>query len=1043
MGVRIVCVIAVLVAAQHPCALKANPAGQTNQHTDAAVKEEDGPSKAERIPNLLRKAEAVTLKAASLRRQQTGKALLAAIPLLQESARLFTSIRAYDRAADSYFQIGEIDSTLGAYDKSLTAYEESLRLAENQRQRCRSSSRVTQIYAWLGAYNEAGTSLKKTLESCAGLSDKDALGEESLAQAEVLYYSGESTQSSSGMPLTSESFYSRARSLFAESGNREREAWALLHLGYVRFEKNPKEAVNLTEEAIQIWSSLRDQQGIAQTRQALGIFAAAQGQFETAQCNSVQAVKVFHELTDKDSEGIMLNNMGKVSREIGEPEASLGYYRRAKLSFAAVHDHLGEAEAITGIAAALSAMGEYSRLPFLYQEKLRLAEKAKNDILTASALVNLAEIQDRNQHFAEAETLYRRSAAIYQSNGHRRGQSNALLSLAHLQIEQHRDMEALSTLEAARILNEGIGDQEGLAKIGFEIAYNYRHIRKFEDALAAIERAIGIIDARVLKHGIDDQEGLAKIGFEVAYIYRRMGRLEKAQAAIERTIRIIESQRLQIANFDSRAAYFAAVHRYYSLYIQVLMGLHKLHPEQGFAQRAFEASEKSKVRSLLDLLTVSSQNSPCDELLKNPINAEPLLGNSHQAEDAVAPSPAVLNLQQIQAEIQDDDIILEYALGDESSYLWAVDRNHMASWELPASAQLGKLVKSFLGNLVLLQQRKDEPASDYAGRLGKAHQAYNAHAAQLSQLLIGQLSLSPEKRLLIVPDAFLQSIPFSALPLSETGKKNAVLLNDHEIVVLPSASALDALRKAAAKRLPPTAGIAVLADPVFEPHQSETRSSSANVDRQRPRSHLPILSRALRDVHGSDDIPPLPGSRAEAESIKRIFGQRAHLALKYDANRKAVLNGLVSSYRVVHFATHGIIDTRHPEMSGLVLSLFNEQGRAQDGYLRLGDIYKLKLSADLVVLSSCESALGKELESEGMIGLPRGFLYAGSKSVISSLWKVDDRATKELMTLFYSELHAGKSPAAALRSAQSTLARDPYWKSPYYWAAFILQGEYK
>lgn len=955
---------------------------------------------------LQRKAEAASQKAASLlrpkdvagkrSRQQTGKALRSAVAALQESARLFTTVRTYDRAADSHFQIGEIESTLAAYDKSLAAYQESLRLAQDQALRCRASSRITQIYASLGAYNQAGTSLKKTLESCAGLSDKDALGEKSVAQAEVLYYSGESTQSSSGMPLTSENFYSRARSLFAESGNRKREAWALLHVGYVRFEKDPKEAINLTEQALQVWSSLGDQQGIAQARQALAIFAAAQGQFETAQCNSAQALKVFHELGDKDNEGILLNNMGKLSREIGEPQASLGYYRHARITFAAVHDHLGEADAITGIAAALSAMGEYTRLSFLYQEKLRLAERTRNDVLLASGFANLAELDNLHHQFAKAEELYRRSAAIYHSNSQRRGESNTLLSLARLQIEQHRDTEALSTLEAARVLKDALGDQEGLAKIGFEITY----------------------------------------------IHRRMGKVEEALAAIEATIRIIESQRLQVANFDSRADYFAAVHQYYSLYIQVLMALHKLHPQQGFAQRAFEASEQSKVRSLLDLLTVSSQNSPCDELLKKSINAEPLLGNSSQAEDAVAPSPAFLNLQQIQAEIQDDDIILEYALGDENSYLWAVERNHIASWELPASTQLGKLVKSFLGSLVLLQ-RKDETASDYAGRLGKTHQVYTAHAAQLSRLLIGQLSLPPEKRLLIVPDAFLQSIPFSALPLSETGKKNAVLLNDHEIVVLPSASALDALRKAAAKRLPPTAGIAVLADPVFEPHQSETRSSSANVDRQRPRSHLPILSRALRDVHGSDDIPPLLGTLDEARAIQRIFGQSAHLALKYDANRKAVLNGLVSSYRVVHFATHGIIDTRHPEMSGLVLSLFNKQGRMQDGYLRLGDVYKLKLSADLVVLSSCESALGKELESEGIIGLPRGFLYAGAKSVISSLWKVDDKATKELMALFYSELHAGKSPAAALRSAQSTLARDPYWSNPYYWAAFILQGEYK
>lgn len=988
MGIPIIWVIAAVLAAQHPFAPQAEVAEQRDLPAHAKVNNESDAGNTRELL-LQRKAEAASLKAASLRRQQTGTALRSAVPLLQESARLFMAARAYDRAADSYFQAGEIDVTLGAYDKSLAAYRESLRIAQDQALRCRASSRITQIHASLGEHQQTDTFLKHTLESCKDVQDKNALGEESLAQAEVLYYSGAFE--------TSEGVYSQARSLFADSGNREREIWALLHLGYARFERDPKEASNLAQQALQIWFSLHNQQGVAQARQALGFFAASQGQFETAQCNSAEALKVFHEFADRESEGAVLNNMGKLSREIGEPETSLKYYRRARLSFAAVHDHLGEADAITGIAAAFSAMGEYQRLSLLYQDKLRVAEEARNNTFIASAMADMANLHERNHEFAKAEELYRHSAAIYQSNHHWRGESNALLGLAHLQIEQHRDTEAISTLEAARVLKETNRDQESLAKIGFELAY----------------------------------------------VYRRMGHIEDALAAIQPTITIIESQRLQIANFDSRAAYFAAVHRYYSLYIQVLMGLHKLHPEQGFAQRAFEASERSKVRSLLDLLTVSIQNSPCDELLKKPINAEPFPGNSSQAGNVIAASSAVLNLQQIQAEIRDDDIILEYALGDESSYLWTVDRNQIVSRELPASTELGELVKSFLRSLMLLQQGKDEPTSDYANRIGKAHQAYNAHASQLARILIGQLSLPAEKRLLIVPDAFLQSIPFSALPLPEIGKVNAVLLNHHEIVVLPSVSALGALRKVAGTRLPPTAGVAVLADPVFEPLQKEAPVHADNLARQRSLNRSAGLSRALRDVQGSDYIPPLPGSREEAFSIKKIFGRNVHLALGYDANRKSVLNGLVSSYRVVHFATHGIIDTRNPEMSGLVLSLFNQRGKAQDGYLRLGDIYKLKLSADLVVLSSCESALGKELESEGIIGLPRGFLYAGAKRVISSLWKVDDQATKELMTLFYTGLHAGKNPAAALRSAQSTLANDPHWKSPYYWAAFILQGEYK
>jgi CHAT domain-containing protein len=146
---------------------------------------------------------------------------------------------------------------------------------------------------------------------------------------------------------------------------------------------------------------------------------------------------------------------------------------------------------------------------------------------------------------------------------------------------------------------------------------------------------------------------------------------------------------------------------------------------------------------------------------------------------------------------------------------------------------------------------------------------------------------------------------------------------------------------------------------------------------------------------------------------------------------------------VIHFATHGVLNETQPEKSGLILSLVNKKGQSVDGYLRLGDIYNLKLSADLVVLSSCDSGLGKDLSSEGIIGLPRAFLRAGAKSVIATLWKVEDRATAELMTHFYAHLHQGESPSSALRSAQLELSREKQWSDPYYWAAFVFQGDYR
>jgi CHAT domain-containing protein len=146
----------------------------------------------------------------------------------------------------------------------------------------------------------------------------------------------------------------------------------------------------------------------------------------------------------------------------------------------------------------------------------------------------------------------------------------------------------------------------------------------------------------------------------------------------------------------------------------------------------------------------------------------------------------------------------------------------------------------------------------------------------------------------------------------------------------------------------------------------------------------------------------------------------------------------------VHVATHGLLDSRNPELSGLVLSLVDRAGQPLDGFLRLHDVYELRLGAELVVLSACETALGKQIAGEGLIGLSQGFLYAGAKSVLASLWEIDDRATADFMSAFYRRLVGeGMRPAAALRAAQLGLAQTDEWRAPYYWAAFQLQGSFE
>jgi len=242
-------------------------------------------------------------------------------------------------------------------------------------------------------------------------------------------------------------------------------------------------------------------------------------------------------------------------------------------------------------------------------------------------------------------------------------------------------------------------------------------------------------------------------------------------------------------------------------------------------------------------------------------------------------------------------------------------------------------------------------------------------------------------------------------------------------------------------RRKPDRTLAVFADPVFQ--KQDTRVVSADT----PGTPSPLTAAIFRGDAAAfaASLPRLPATKLEAEAILSMVPKdRSMAALGFAATKTAAMSSDLSHYRIVHFATHTTLFDEHPDLSSLVLSLVDQEGRPQNGFLRLRDMYSLNLSAELVVLSACETALGKEVRGEGLMSMVRGFMYSGTPRVLASLWKVNDAATAELMKEFYKQfLQAGLSPAAALRKAQSAQLQSKARSSPYYWAGFQLQGEWK
>jgi CHAT domain-containing protein len=405
---------------------------------------------------------------------------------------------------------------------------------------------------------------------------------------------------------------------------------------------------------------------------------------------------------------------------------------------------------------------------------------------------------------------------------------------------------------------------------------------------------------------------------------------------------------------------------------------------------------------------------------------------------AALTQPQPLSVSEIQREVLDGRaLLLQYALGEERSYLWAVGPDSLQTFELPPRVKIEAAARRWYLALQLL------PESE--GGLQAADEARRAEEELSAMLLRPVEALLHGQPLLVVGDGALQYLPFAALPIpsSLAEPRRVRLIERHEVASLPSASVLAALRHELAGRAAAPKRLAVLADPVFRPGDLRVLGGRA---REAPNL---TAQRGVLDLRAGEvdprQLPRLRFSEIEAEAIAELVPEPLRFkAVGFAASRATAISGELGRYQMVHFATHGLIDSRRPELSSLVLSLVNERGEPQNGFLRLHDIYNLKLHADLVVLSACQTALGQEIRGEGLVGLTRGFMYAGAARVLASLWSVDDRATSVLMQRFYRQMiSGGLSPAAALRQAQIEMLREPRWHDPYFWAGFSLQGEWQ
>jgi CHAT domain-containing protein len=424
-------------------------------------------------------------------------------------------------------------------------------------------------------------------------------------------------------------------------------------------------------------------------------------------------------------------------------------------------------------------------------------------------------------------------------------------------------------------------------------------------------------------------------------------------------------------------------------------------------RRKYEKSQLDKLDAELERLNTEHKNT------LNTINQRyPAFGQLTQ--------PQSWDLVRIQKEViaDDDTLLLEYLLGPEKSYVWVVTRSGITSHELPSQTVITDAVKKVYDLL------KEPPKSETNNNLDQA-------TKELAQLILSPVADQLQKqRIIVAADGALNYIPFQILP----GPGNAEpLVSQREIINVPSASILGELRKEASRRGVRGKVLAAFGNPVFaEQAKNEQVASNRGIE--------------IKDDSGNPaSLGRLFYSAREIENLREVASEsKTFAATEREATRDQLLKLDLSQFAILHFATHGWLRPGSPENSGLYLSTINTEGQTVEGFVGLQDIYSLRAPVDLVVLSACQTGLGKDIRGEGLIGLTRGFMYAGATSVVASLWKVEDEATAELMKIFYTEmLKNGKTPAEALRLAQNSIRQRPPWSAPHYWAGFTLQGEYR
>lgn len=825
------------------------------------------------------------------------------------------------------------------------------------------------------------------------------------------------------------------------------------------------------DKAVRLMRETGDIENEAGTLASLGLVQITAGDYQAALDRLLPSLEIFRQLKNPYAEASTLSNLGLAYFNLGDAQKALEHFEQSLAIYVRIEFPPGQSAVHTHLGLAHDRLGNKGKALEHFEKALELQQKLNNPRSRAITLRHAGKLYGELGEQAKALEHLDRALRLGRELEEPAIQGGVLTALGELFGAMGEREKALEHIKQALSHWQAVRSPHDEAATLYVLARTERDAGRLHESLNHIAAAIDIVETL--------REKVAGSDLRISYLTTHQNYYELYVELL-----MLLHEQSPAGGYDARALHVTERARARALLESLAEAGADI--RQGVSPALLEREralrEELNVKEERRFRVLSGKHKP-EQAAAAERDVQLVLEQHKRVQAqiraasprfAALTQPRPLDLGGVQAQLDEGTLLLVYSLGRRRSFLFAVTTKGLQSHVLPARDVIEKEAEEVYEPL-----RKNALVMAQAG--DGSQSVTNAGAEQrqlLSRRLLGPVAgLSAGKRLVIVADGKLQYVPFAALP-APGGEQP--LIAGHEVVILPSVSVLGQQRRELGRRPAAPETLAVIADPVYEADDARLKTGAPDAravkargqGRPAPRRTSARRGRGVTEAAGR--VKPLaPGARealAAAVSAAKEDGPRVILRrltftrgeadelaslvpqgryaklLDFDASRATLARTDLSRFRIIHFATHGLLDPRNPELSGVVLSLYDADGRAQDGFLRAHEVYNLKLGADLIVLSACQTALGKDVRGEGLIGMTHGFMYAGAPRVVVSLWKVDDGATAELMKLFYAGMLRQKlRPAEALRAAQAAMARarDSRWSAPYYWAGFTLQGEWR